>query len=45
MEEIKETNTIETGTYILVPINMIHDTPNNTELGEKVRNLYWESKK
>jgi hypothetical protein len=42
MEDIKKT-TIETGTYILVPVNMIDITPNDAELGEKVRNLYWES--
>jgi hypothetical protein len=31
----------------LITINsrMILDTPNNAELGEKVRQIYWESKK
>lgn len=31
----------------LITINsrMVLDTPNNAELGEKVRQIYWESKK
>ncbi|NBU81986.1 MAG: hypothetical protein EBS55_10105 [Flavobacteriaceae bacterium] len=31
----------------LITINsrMILDTPNNTELGQKVRQIYWDSKK
>jgi hypothetical protein len=42
MEETKKT-TIETGFYILVPIDVIYNTPNDIELGEKVRKLYWET--
>jgi hypothetical protein len=30
---------------IIVNENIILDTPNNSELGEKVRNLYWQNKK
>ena len=30
---------------ITVPNRLILDTPNNAELGEKVRKIYWESKK
>lgn len=28
---------------ILVPTDMIYNTPNNQELGEKVRQIYWDS--
>ena len=32
-------------THIFIPKNTVRDTPNDAELGEKVRNLYWGSKK
>ena len=35
----------EEKTHISIPKNTVRDTPNDAELGEKVRNLYWESKK
>ena len=38
-------STIETGSYILVSLDMVYNTPNDAELGEKVRNLYWDSEK
>ena len=31
--------------YIAVPEHLIYNTPNDQELGGKVRELYWESKK
>jgi hypothetical protein len=30
--------------HILVPENLIIDTPNDNELGKKVRTLYYETK-
>jgi hypothetical protein len=30
---------------IIVPFHMIENTPNDQELGGKVRSIYWESKK
>jgi hypothetical protein len=39
-----ENNTEEPIT-ICIPITLISDTPNDIELGEKIRDLYWESKK
>ena len=30
---------------IVVPFHMIENTPNDQELGGKVRSIYWESKK
>jgi hypothetical protein len=30
---------------IIVPFHMIKNTPNDQELGGKVRSIYWESKK
>ena len=30
-------------TYISIPKNIVRDTPNDAELGEKVRQLYWGS--
>ena len=30
---------------IIVPFYMIENTPNDQELGGKVRSIYWESKK
>jgi hypothetical protein len=29
---------------ILVPVSTILNTPNNSELGEKIRKIYWETK-
>jgi hypothetical protein len=37
-----ENNTEEPIT-ICIPITLIHDISNDSELGEKVRQLYWES--
>lgn len=31
--------------HIAVPEHMIYHTPNDQELGGKIRELYWESKK
>lgn len=31
--------------YIAVPEQLIYNTPNDQELGGKIRELYWESKK
>ncbi len=31
--------------YITVPEDLIYNTPNDLELGSKVRELYWQSKK
>jgi hypothetical protein len=38
-------NNSEKKTYISVPKKVVHDTPNDTELGGKVKDLYWESEK
>lgn len=27
---------------VVVPIDLIYNTPNNTDLGEKVRDMYWK---
>jgi hypothetical protein len=35
----------ENRNLITIEGRMILDTPNNTELGEKVRQIYWDSKK
>lgn len=29
---------------LCIPEQMVYDTPNDQELGEKVRNIYWEAK-
>ena len=29
--------------HLAVPMNMIYDTPNDAELGAKIRQLYWEN--
>lgn len=29
--------------HITVPMSMVYNTPNDIELGEKVRQIYWES--
>jgi hypothetical protein len=29
--------------HLAVPINLIYDTPNDAELGAKIRQLYWEN--
>ena len=31
--------------YITIPEDLVYNTPNDFELGGKVRELYWESKK
>lgn len=55
-EEAKESITLTEGEFdrlsitepgvccILVPESLIKDTPNDVELGSKVRKLYWDSK-
>ena len=35
----------ENRNLITIEGRMILDTPNNAELGEKVRQIYWDSKK
>ena len=35
----------EEKTHFSIPKKVVRDTPNNTELGGKVRDLYWESEK
>jgi hypothetical protein len=30
--------------YITIPEDMVYNTPNDQELGEKVRHIYWQSK-
>jgi hypothetical protein len=34
----------ENKTHISIPKNTVRNTPNDAELGEKVRQIYWESK-
>jgi hypothetical protein len=31
--------------HMTLPMNLVYDTPNDQELGAKVRQLYWENKK
>jgi hypothetical protein len=31
--------------HMTIPMNLVYDTPNDQELGAKVRQLYWENKK
>lgn len=30
--------------HLAVPMNLIYDTPNDSELGAKIRQMYWENK-
>jgi len=38
-------NNIEKSITICIPITLICDTPNDTELGGKIRQIYWDSEK
>jgi hypothetical protein len=39
----KDLQNEKTETHILIPISLIKSTPNNIELGEKIRKLFYYS--
>ena len=38
-------NTPEEKTHLTISKNIVRDTPNDAELGGKIRQIYWESEK